>query len=215
MLLEMGLTIPFFGIETFNHESGKRIGKGLNPEKIKELLYDLKSKHWGDEIKMIVGLISGLPRETEISHRETVDWILDEKYCLVDRVRPSALIVPNPVLNSSAYRSEFEINATQHGFYWPSKQSHSWKNHKEHVSSFEQAQVLGNELLACAKKSDRDTINGSIMAFPGWSNLTDNPVTIDDLKSMNRRQYKKWYIENSKKISLKYIDFYKKQILSL
>jgi hypothetical protein len=215
MLLEMGLSIPFFGIETFNHESGKSVGKGLHPEKIKELLYDLKSKHWGDKVKIIVGLISGLPKETECSHKETADWILDEEYCLVDRVRPTALIVPNPVLNSSAYRSEFEIKSQQYGFYWPDKQSHNWKNHREHVSSFEKAQALADELLECVKQSDRDTINGTMLAFPGWSNLTDNPVTIDDLKLMNRRQYKKWYFENSKEISLKYIDFYKKQILSL
>jgi radical SAM superfamily enzyme YgiQ (UPF0313 family) len=215
MLYEMGLSVPFFGIETLNHESGKKIGKGLQPEKVKELLYDLKSKYWKNHVKIIVGLISGLPGETYESHKETADWILDEQYCLVDRIRPTALIIPNPVLNSSAYRSEFEINAQKYGFYWPNKNTHNWKNHREWVSSFEQASSLANELMNCVVKTNRDTFNGSMLAFPAWSNLLENPITLEDLKEMNRSEYKIWFVENYKNVIKKYINYYKKQILNL
>lgn len=66
----------YYGIETFNHEAGKSVGKGQHPSKTKEIL--LKTKEY--LIKNIkayrgtIGLIAGLPHESVDSMEATQLW---------------------------------------------------------------------------------------------------------------------------------------------
>lgn len=73
MLIESGMKSVFFGIETFNHDSGKAIGKGMDPEKIKSGLIDLKKEY--PELLISTGFIAGLPYDTEDSLKDTVKWL--------------------------------------------------------------------------------------------------------------------------------------------
>ena len=50
------------GIETFNKEAGKKIGKGQNESKTKEALIDLRKTNPSSEV--IIELIVGIPGET-------------------------------------------------------------------------------------------------------------------------------------------------------
>ena len=57
----------YYGIETFNHETGKIIGKGMHPDKIKEGLLrtrDYFNKHLG-LYRGTVSLVYGLPKESK------------------------------------------------------------------------------------------------------------------------------------------------------
>jgi hypothetical protein len=74
MLREMGLRDAFFGIESLNYESAKSIGKGLDTNKVKELLHDLYHTHWPD-VHMTCSMIVGLPYETEDSVTEAMQWL--------------------------------------------------------------------------------------------------------------------------------------------
>lgn len=74
-LKRMGFFGHFYGIETFNHDSGKSIGKGMHPDKIKQGLLDIKN-HFGEIYRGTIGLIAGLPHETNQSLNETEDWLL-------------------------------------------------------------------------------------------------------------------------------------------
>lgn len=74
MLYESGLRSVFFGIETLNHETGKRIGKGMHPEKMKEGLYRMKER-WPDVI-VSCGMIVGLPHDTVDTLRKNNEWFL-------------------------------------------------------------------------------------------------------------------------------------------
>lgn len=73
MLIESGMKSVFFGIETFNHDSGKAIGKGMNPDRIKEGLINLKKEY--PELLVCTGFIAGLPHDTEESLTDTVEWL--------------------------------------------------------------------------------------------------------------------------------------------
>jgi radical SAM superfamily enzyme YgiQ (UPF0313 family) len=67
----------FYGIETFNHPTGKLIGKGMHPDKIKEGLLATKEyfyKHVG-RYRGTVSLIYGLPKETKESILSALDWL--------------------------------------------------------------------------------------------------------------------------------------------
>ena len=80
MLYESGLRSVNFGIETLNHKSGKAIGKGMHPEKLKEGLYRIKER-WPD-VLITAGLIVGLPHDTPETLRKNNEWF-EQKDCPV------------------------------------------------------------------------------------------------------------------------------------
>ena len=74
-MLQMGLGGHFYGIETFNHASGKIIGKGMKPDKLKKGLLDIKNFFEPHNIyRGTVSLICGLPKETPESFKDGMDW---------------------------------------------------------------------------------------------------------------------------------------------
>jgi radical SAM superfamily enzyme YgiQ (UPF0313 family) len=215
LLKEIGLSLAFFGIETFNKKSGNIIGKSMDGDRSKEFLYDLKYKYWKNDVKIQVALISGLPGETKKSHVETSNWILDQKYNLVDRIRISPLMLPNPLHNLYYYKSKFETEASKYGFYWPDIKSSKWKNYSNYVKSFDMAYELSRELEECSIRTDRDCYSTNYLLFHSCSKLSDRPISFEYLESLDRFDYKKWVTENSHTLSKLYIDNYKNKILNI
>ncbi len=109
LLYESGMRSVFFGIETLNHQAGKAIGKGMDPEKIKDGLFQAKATPGWNEIVTTSGFIIGLPYETEDSIHETYQWLLRED-CPLDSFSPTALTI-NP--NSSMGK-----NMAKYGYQW-------------------------------------------------------------------------------------------------
>ena len=87
-IIESGYRAGFYGIETLCHEAGKAAGKGLNPDRVKELLQMLKNKG-GNNIWTTAYFILGLPKETHKSLDETLSWLLKQK--IIDEVQTSIL----------------------------------------------------------------------------------------------------------------------------
>ena len=81
-----GYKAGWFGVETLCHAAGKAAGKGLNPERVKELLALLKQK--GD-VWTTCYFILGLPKETKESLNDTLQWLL--KQSVIDEVQTSIL----------------------------------------------------------------------------------------------------------------------------
>jgi len=79
-LLRMGFLGHFYGIETFNHATGKIIGKGMHPEKLQQGLLDVKkylSENSNDTYRGQISIIYGLPLETKQSLKQTEYWLLN------------------------------------------------------------------------------------------------------------------------------------------
>jgi len=77
-LLRMGMLGHFYGIETFNPETAKFINKGVDVEKMKRGLAEVKEyfkKHTNNLYRANISLIAGLPYETLDSLEETYQWI--------------------------------------------------------------------------------------------------------------------------------------------
>lgn len=215
-LKEMGLIGAFFGVETLNYESSKIIGKGIYPEKSKELLYDLKNSYWKNDVNITIGLISGLPKETAKSHQETLDWILNKEYCLVDKIRPAGLAIPNPLIDTYPYKSEFQLNASKYGFYWSDPKANNWKNFSQEVKSQEQAIELARELHVAAKQADK--VSKGNFGLPLYANIGkygNNPKTLEDIMNMSPAEYSQWYEHNKNDMIDGYVNNYKRKILSL
>jgi hypothetical protein len=67
-----------YGIETFNHESGKIIGKGMHPEKLQQGLIDIKNYFRSvGKYRGTLSLIAGLPHETFETLDRSKQWLLD------------------------------------------------------------------------------------------------------------------------------------------
>lgn len=77
LLLDSGAVSLAFGIETFNVKAGKAVGKGLDPNKVKQTLHYCREK-WKDKIITSSNFIVGLPGETEQSIWETVDYLVSD-----------------------------------------------------------------------------------------------------------------------------------------
>lgn len=81
-LARMNFLGHFYGVESFNHQSVKSIGKGMHPDKIKQGLIDVRSYLENSVKKQYRGTISlivGLPGETEQSLNDSKNW-LDENW---------------------------------------------------------------------------------------------------------------------------------------
>ena len=77
-LVRLNMGAQYYGIESMNHESGKAIGKGMDPARIKQGLLDVKqyfSSH--GFYRGTVSLIVGLPHETPESFENTMSWLVE------------------------------------------------------------------------------------------------------------------------------------------
>lgn len=113
LLLESGLVGNFFGIETLNKKSGVAIGKGLEPNKVKDRLYWLKEK-WADNVNMGAGIIFGLPYDTIDYFKEVENWVLQKDNPLSSiEIYPLVLY---KVKNKDFSSSEFSMNPEIYGY---------------------------------------------------------------------------------------------------
>lgn len=74
-MLSLGLGGHFYGIETFNHNAGKIIGKGMQPDKLKQGLIDARNYFEPHNIyRGTISLICGLPKETPETFADGINW---------------------------------------------------------------------------------------------------------------------------------------------
>jgi len=78
-LARMNFGGQYYGIETFNHQSGKIIGKGLDPEKVKNLILKTKDyfKSKQQPYRGTISLIVGLPFDTQKNWDDTISWLTE------------------------------------------------------------------------------------------------------------------------------------------
>lgn len=91
MLLDMGCDHVQMGIETFNKDVGKHVGKGLGEPRIIDTLDYLHSE-WGDKINIFASFIVGLPGDTEKNVERVLDYI-SKKDCAIHQARFFPLFV--------------------------------------------------------------------------------------------------------------------------
>lgn len=79
-LLRMNFLGHSYGIETFNRASGKTIGKGIDPDKLKDGILEAKKYFLSNGRKLYrahMSFITGLPYETKESLSQTSKWLYD------------------------------------------------------------------------------------------------------------------------------------------
>jgi hypothetical protein len=92
----------FYGIESFNRPSAAAIGKGMDSDKIKQVLLDTKAyflKHNG-YYRGSISLIAGLPYDTEETMGETLKWC--EEHWKTNNVLIHPLVIPSNTLENTS-----------------------------------------------------------------------------------------------------------------
>ena len=78
-LLRMGFIGHYYGVESFNHQTAKTVGKGMHPQRLQQGLIDIKNYFLNNNKKLYRGeisLIAGLPHETKETLQQTKRWLL-------------------------------------------------------------------------------------------------------------------------------------------
>lgn len=215
LLQEMGLTGANFGVETFHEQAARAIGKGMVNRVAKQLLYDLKTQHWKNRVKVQIGLIAGLPYETIDSYNETERWIRDEEQCLVEKINCSTLRLQDPKTITIPWLSEFEKNPEKYGYYWPNpKMPDFWKNSISPVTSISMANGINSKINRAINESGRTTQGGFSMfsIFPK-TQFFSNKKTFEEQLAMNRFEYLKWFLSEKDSAKQLYEKNYRNNVL--
>jgi radical SAM superfamily enzyme YgiQ (UPF0313 family) len=214
LLKEMGLIGANIGVETFHEKAARTIGKGIVSNVAKQLLYDLKSEYWGDNVKIQINLITGLPYETAESYDETEKWILDDDACLVDTISIASLGLRNPKIIKNTWMSEFELNAEKYGYYWKDNNPFAWYNDNFFIKNSNEAFKMKTRLDLAIAQSKRK-LQGGFTLFSVFAKTTffEDVKSLDEQVNMNRKEYNNWFLKGTNKATEHFINDYKLKIL--
>lgn len=109
-LVNAGFRGMHFGIETFNEQAGKIIGKGMPAGRLKQGLIDIKRNN--PSLYLTSTFIVGLPYETRKELFETVDWLTSTR--ALDFWSFNPLIIPKR--DATIHHSYFTDNYRLYGY---------------------------------------------------------------------------------------------------
>lgn len=153
LLSEAGIVGTFFGIETFNLKSGRSIGKGLNPDKVKSRLHWVADK-WKGQANIGVGLIVGLPHDDEKYFKELYDYVNSSDY-------PAHFTTVNPLYifdqrrGTGLYGSEFSLHPEVYGYKFDD--NGKWYHEEQQIDFYrclEVANIIGHSISHKQKIAD-------------------------------------------------------------
>lgn len=155
MIHDVKLTNPDFinfGIETFSHKAGKNVGKGMDPNRVKDTLHKVK-EILGPQTTLSCNFIAGLRYETEDEIWKTVEW-LTSKDCPVDAFNFTPLYVIHyrrDVLDrTSDFSNDIGNNPYSHGYdydpetgYWSHETMNQTRAHEivQQIYKMQEAQT--------------------------------------------------------------------------
>ena len=108
LLKNLGLTSSYLGIESLHGPSAKAIGKGLDPEIIKETIYKMKDS-WKQKANILGSFIIGLPEDNEETLEKWIPWV-ESLDCPIDTAKFSGLTLDDQGT------SEMSRNPAKYGY---------------------------------------------------------------------------------------------------
>lgn len=158
-LFGSGLRGCFFGIETFNHETGSIIGKGGRRDRLIDTLRDIKAR-WGDRVMLHGSFIFGLPHESLASMQETIDFLLSDQSPL-DSWHLKPLRIKADARNwTSGFLADIDTDYGKYGYRKEGERGYDmlWAN--EHTTYLEMKRLV-ESTHEMANKSGQRRISSS------------------------------------------------------
>lgn len=109
-LARMNFNAHFYGIESFNRESAKAIGKGGDPEYMKDRILEIE-QYFNDQVGFYHGNISmivGLPYETPETMEDSLAWLRRNWRKHGINIQPLYINHPNKMDSQSVLSMEYE-----------------------------------------------------------------------------------------------------------
>jgi hypothetical protein len=147
LLKDIGLTDTWIGVDSMHPKASKVIGKGMNTEKKKSLIYKV-GEVWKNDVNIKVGYIVGLPGEDSLFVIDIVDWFLDRDNPVNQlNLNPLRILPPLDALANTS-RSDIDLNYEKYGYLIPNLNKFwEWtKNDGTDLTSFTQTAQLCSEL---------------------------------------------------------------------
>jgi hypothetical protein len=109
-LVQSGLKGFFFGIESLNERTSRKIGKGLTGDKLKNYLIEIKRKY--PELHLTGSFIIGLPYEPFGTFDSNLDWAVSNNIFTSYNFYPLSI----PIDNKINYMSPFSYEWKDYGY---------------------------------------------------------------------------------------------------
>ena len=156
-LQETGLVSCFLGLESLHPKAAKLVGKGWSGTKAREAIPHLVHTVWGSQVNAMLGLIVGLPGETEDDLLGTSNWAREND------LNPQFYGL-NLSMYAKTYQSEFEANSKEYGFsfdnrglwkheYWDYERAHGFAatlnrmhSHRVRVDNWSHTTLLSRDM---------------------------------------------------------------------
>ena len=167
-LARMNFVGHYYGIESFNHLSAKSVGKGMHPDKIKDVL--LKTEKYFEannagRYRGTVGLIIGLPYETEETLKATENWL--KANWQKQSFNPYVLEIP---LSKNDNNSIFSRDYASYGYQ---KYDNLTAEQDSIVKSYLRLEAAGVSLAPFIWKNDNLDFIKAIEIYNNWSLIAD------------------------------------------
>jgi radical SAM superfamily enzyme YgiQ (UPF0313 family) len=184
-LLKMNFVGHYYGIESFNNDSAKSIGKGMNTEKLQQGLIDIKkyfTSHGSGLYRASISIIAGLPYDTHESLDADVSWLFDNWQGQAFHINP--LMIPKTNIRNTP--SKISTNLEKYDYEEMSKLEIDqyplhinsmvagivyWKN--SNMNYFNALEISNNVL----KKKRKN------MFKPSWHNIANRFIDTTDVQS--------------------------------
>ena len=190
-LMEMGLREAFFGIETLTRETGKIIGKGLDPERLKQVLFDAREV-WGEQVITTGSFIVGLPKEklSDIM-KNWMPFLKDERVPINRPVVHALQMIPRRFSTQypDMHFSHFDKHYEEYGYSFPNE-----NNNETDPEVFEWIKDEGPDGINSKTEAQEvaDWINQDLHRESKWIDVTSAALDLpdfDDFKSLINMPY--------------------------
>ena len=198
-LLDSGLKSSFFGIESFNKDASKMIGKGWSGIHGKDWLPELQHNIWKNKANVFCSFIVGLEPEVEADLWETLQWCIDSK---ISSWSFSRLFIYSKDKSGTArdWSSEFDREHSKYGYEFPNFRIPEFWASKNWTART--AKTLEDKLMTESKKH---------MKLSGWHLMEVSNLDYD-IEYLRNRLYT---VTSDKEFSYRYAQFLQNYYLNL
>lgn len=206
LMYESGCRGMFLGIETFNPIAAKLCGKGLHPNKIKDILEWIKQKY-KNEIFILGSFIIGLPGETAESLEDTLQYLKNQE--VIDKILFEVFYVRSSE-TTFGEQKDFHTDNSKYGIRNITFKPYYWEHGTLNYNQCQEISTRWKDVLTSAKYSGHDRAVESSTNFWSYPRMRSLGYTHDEsfrmLKdaSMPDNLYKKnndWINDYHAKIS--------------
>lgn len=171
-MIDMGCKGVFLGVETLDHTAGKLAGKGLDPERMKEILTWMREVAQ-DDVFILASMIIGLPGETRESLYKTAEWFKEQR--VLDKIQYELFFVSDGNDSKSpAFTGKPDNPYGIHLEYYP---NYYWKHNSMDLHDAQEMAIEWEKILVDHPKTAFErhfSYNTNFWAYPRLRSLGYN-----------------------------------------